>query len=103
MKFYINDFVEDLNYHNIILYIGNVDTDKLLEQLENDYVNHLNRFGAVLENDLMLIENCDLQEVDTLDLTEYGNSLLYLLKEGYVIYSLKFDEETGKYFVDTNL
>lgn len=29
MKRYIDDFVEDLNYRQVILYIGNVDLDNL--------------------------------------------------------------------------
>lgn len=29
MKCYIDDFVEDLNYRQVILYIGNVDLDNL--------------------------------------------------------------------------
>lgn len=29
MKRYIDDFVEDLNYRKVILYIGNLDSDSL--------------------------------------------------------------------------
>lgn len=101
-RIYINDFCEDLNYQGVVLYIGNVDTDKLLEKLKKDYVNHLNRFKSVLENKLMFIENCDLQDVDTDNPTEYGNSILYLLEENYVIYPLMYDEGVG-YYVETHI
>lgn len=103
MKIYINDFVEDLNYRNVILHIGKVDTGNLLERLKKDCVNHLYRFDIALENNLMFIENCDLQDVNTDDLTFYGNSLLYLLDEGYVIYPLRFEKESNKYYVDTGI
>lgn len=43
-KIYINDFCEDLNYQGIILYIGLVDSNKLLEALERDKVSHCYRF-----------------------------------------------------------
>lgn len=98
-RVYIEDFVEDLNYQNIILYIGNVDVDQLLERLKKDLVNHLYYFENVLANRLMFIENCDLQLVNTDNLTDYGNSLLALLEQGCRIYPLYFDE--GKYYVET--
>lgn len=103
MKIYINDFVENLNYRRVILQIGDVDSDKLLERLKKDRVNHLGRFDMVLGNKLMFIENCDLQDVDTENLTEYGTSILYLLEEGYGIYPLRFDEETKKYYVELEI
>lgn len=97
-RVYIDDFVEDLNYQNIILYIGNVDADWLLERLKKDKVNHLYYFENVLANQLMFIENCDLQLVNTDNLTDYGNSLLALLEQGCRIYPLYFDGE--KYYVE---
>lgn len=103
MKLYIDDFVEDLNYRKVILYIGNVDSDSLRSKMSSDYVNHMNRFDGVLHNKLMFVENCDLQDVDTDHGDEFGNSLLYLIEDGYVIYTLQYEAESGRYFVETNL
>ena len=103
MKLYIDDFVEDLNYRKVVLYIGNVDSDSLRSKMTSDYVNHMNRFDGVLHNKLMFVENCDLQDVDTEHGDEFGNSLLYLIEDGYVIYTLQYETESGRYFVETNL
>ena len=103
MKIYIDNFVEDLNYRKVILYIGNVDSDTLCSRMDKDYVNHMNRFDSVLENNLMFIENCDLQDVDTDYGDELGNSLLYLISEGYAVYLLQYDETTKRYLVDTGI
>ena len=104
MRIYINDFVEDLNYKNVILSIGNVDLDALYRKLEKDRMNHLYRFDACLENGLMFVENCDLQDVDTDFIDDYGNSLLHLIRdEKYVVYSLQYDENVDRYFVETNI
>ena len=103
MKLYIDDFVEDLNYRKVVLYIGNVDLDSLRSKMASDYVNHMNRFDGVLYNKLMFVENCDLQDVDTDHGDEFGNSLLYLIEDGYVIYMLQYETESGRYFVETNL
>ena len=43
-RFYIDDFVEDLNYCKIILSIGDVDPEKLKSKLVADNVNHISRF-----------------------------------------------------------
>ena len=48
----------------------------------------------------MYVENCDLQDVDTWHGDEFGNSLLYLMEEGYAIYPLQYEPESGKYFVE---
>lgn len=103
MKLYIDDFVEDLNYRKVILYIGNVDADSLHSKMTADNTNHMNRFDGVLHNKLMFVENCDLQDVDTDHGDEFGNSLLYLIEDGYVIYTLQYESESGRYFVETNL
>lgn len=103
MKIYINDFVEDLNYRKVILYIGDIDPDTLRSKMERDLVNHMSRFDGVLENKLMFVENCDLQDVDTEHGDEFGNSLLYLITDGYVVYPLQYEFETGRYFVETNI
>lgn len=103
MKIYIDDFVEDLNYRRVILYIESVDVDKLYSKMCEDRVNHMNRFDGVLYNKLMFVENCDLQDVDTDHWDEYGNSLIYLLSAGYVVYPLWYDAVCNRYFVETEL
>ena len=91
VKFRIDDFCEDLNYHNVILYIGNVDTTKLLDRLKKDDVNHLCRFDQVLNtNNLIYIENCDLQTIDFDIVNDY-------VDEGFIVAPLKVDSE-GYYF-----
>ena len=64
MRVYINDFVEDLNYNSIILYIGNADPERLRTKLKENGVNHLDRLYKCLEDKYMYIENCDLQNLD---------------------------------------
>ena len=99
----INDFVEDLNYRKVVLFIGDVDPSNLFSRLEKDNVNHINRFDSVLENNLMFIENCDLQDVDTDHGYEFGNSLMYMITDGYVIYPLRYDKTSKRYFIETNI
>lgn len=103
MKIYIDDFVEDLNYRKVILYIGDVEPADLHLKLEKDCMNHTNCFDSLLENNLMFVENCDLQDVDTEHGDEFGNSLLYLISDGYVVYSLQYDSLTKRYFIETNI
>ena len=69
----------------------------------SDLVNHMSRFDGVRLNNLMFIENCDLQDVDTDNGDEFGNSLLYLISESYVIYALRYDDCAGRYYVETEL
>ena len=93
-KIYINDFCEDLNYQGIILYIGLVDSNKLLEALEQDNVNHCYRFlFATSNNDptmknFICIENCDLQDLDY-PIYEY-------MEDGYDVYCL-YEDDKGFY------
>ena len=47
MKIYIDDFVEDLNYRGVILYVGNVNLTKLLSKLKEDNLNKTYRFESV--------------------------------------------------------
>lgn len=96
-RFYIDDFVEDLNYCKIILSIGDVDPEKLKSKLEDDKVGHISRFDRYcISNKLFFIEDCDLQEVDTqVEPPEiYGNSFQYLVvSEGYSVVALHYDEQ----------
>lgn len=104
MRIYIDDFVEDLNYHKVILYVGYVDPSELRSKLMSDETNHLYRFTSIIEsNSMFFIENCDLQDVDTEHSDEFGNSLIYLISEGYVIYPLLYDTLNRRYYVETNI
>lgn len=103
MKRYIDDFVEDLNYRQVILYIGNVDLDNLRSKMESDNMGHMNRLATVTANHLMYVENCDLQDVDTWHGDDFGNSLLYLMEEGYAVYPLQYEPESEKYFIEIDL
>lgn len=88
-RVYIHDFVDELNYHAVILYVDpEVDLDELLSKLREDLVSHLYRFDSVRENRLFYIENCDLQDVT---INSNWNELLDLLSEGYSVLQLKKD------------
>lgn len=90
---YIENFCDDLNYQKIILYIGNVNKKKLLDRLEKDYINHLNRFDYILNSDnphikdFMFIENCDLQDVGCY----VWGVLDYVIEEDYTVATLQQD------------
>ncbi len=103
MKRYIDDFVEDLNYRQVILYIGNVDLDNLRSKMKSDNMGHMNRLETVTANHLMYVENCDLQDVDTWHGDDFGNNLLYLMEEGYAVYPLQYEPESEKYFIEIDL
>lgn len=88
-RIYIHDFIDDLNYRAVVLYVDSeVNLDGLLSKLEKDLVSHLYRFDSVKENRLFYIENCDLQDVT---INSNRNELLELLDEGYSILHLKRD------------
>lgn len=103
-RFYIDDFVEDLNYRKIIFSFGDVDPEKLKSKLVADNVNHINRFyTCCIYNKLFYIENCDLQDVDTqMEPPEiYGNSFQSLvIEEGYSIVALHYDEKGDQWYFD---
>lgn len=88
-RVYIHDFIDDLNYHAIVLYVDpEVNLDELLFKLTLDSVSHLYRFDCVRENRLFYIENCDLQDVT---INSDWNELLDLISEGHSILHLKKD------------
>lgn len=100
-RFYIHDFVEDLNYRAVILYVGeHIDLDRLRKKLEKDYCNHLYRFDYMLNKEaddmrrFFYIENCDFQDLD-FPIHEYVG------EDGYNIYNLQFDSE--RYFIEVDL
>lgn len=86
-RHYIKDFVEDLNYKKVILYVGNVNLDTLREKLVNDMINHMNQFDHVSKTKFMYIENCDLEYVDSIDW------LFKLINDGYNVYNLYYDDK----------
>ena len=98
-RIYIDNFCEDLNYKNIILYIGEVNSSRLLEAFERDLINKCYRLDYALTDrvasrrNFIYIENCDLQNLDY-PLHEY-------MQEGYNVYILH--EDAGKYYIETNL
>ena len=106
-RFYIDDFVEDLNYRKIILSFGDVDPEKLKSKLEDDNTGHMSRFDRYcISNKLFFIENCDLQEVDTqMEPPEiYGNSFLYLaIEDGYSIVALHYDDKGEQWYFDLDV
>ena len=90
MKHYIADFVEDLNYHKIILNLNELDKDLLCKRLEED---QLNKRWRLADAKYLYVENCDYQgeEIET------EEDLKEILEEGYVLYDLKCDE-SGYYY-----
>lgn len=92
MKLYIKNFRYDLNYHKVILWIGNVDENRLYDRMDKDLVNHLYRFTTVSQNKYVYVENCDLQDLD-FELSEY-------LEEGYSIYPLF--EDNNEYYIEVD-
>ena len=77
-KILITDWIEQFNYHNIILDISEIVSTghvlDLVESLKNNYVNKLHRLEyAIRGNRLICIENCDLQDCDLhlMDLEDY--------------------------------
>ena len=93
-RIYIKDFCEDLNYQGVILYIGNVDHDRLQKALEKDEVNKLYRLLFATSNnepsmrDFIYVENCDLQNLDY-PIQEY-------FEDGYDVYVL-YEDTAGFY------
>lgn len=93
---YIEDFCYDLNHKGIILYIGNVDPDRLRYALNTSVVNHVYRLDHALLNDdptlknYIYVENCDLQDL-CYPVHEH-------IEEGYEVYILH--EDAGKYYVE---
>lgn len=87
MKTYIDNF-QDLNYEKIILQLGpNICKEKLFIKLEEDSINHLNRFAtAITSNNMIYIENTDLQDVNPRIINE-------LISNGYVVKNLYFDSK----------
>lgn len=100
-RIYIEDFCDDLNYHGVILYIGNVNRTRLQAALEESHINKMWRLIFALSDEdpsrknFIYIENCDLQNLDY-PVHEY-------FEEGYDVYILYEDEGAGKFYVKTKI
>ena len=96
---YITDFYEDLDDRRVILYIGNVDQEKLSEALKKSAVNKLFRFGfAISDTDpsrktFIYVEEGDLKNLNY-PIYEY-------IDVGYDVYVLY--EDAGQYYVETKM
>ena len=95
-KFYVSDFVEDLNYKNVVLYIDDsIDLDALYYKMSFDDLNHMYLFDIVKENRLFYVENCDLQDIT---ITPVWNQFRDLLEGGYAVVQLKQDD--GGFYIE---
>lgn len=98
-RIYINDFCEDLNYSGVILYIGNVDQNRLRKALDDSVVNKIYRLDYALTyadldmRNYIYVENCDLQDL-SYPIHEY-------IADGYDVYILH--EDAGKFYVKKKL
>lgn len=81
MKRYIKNFIDDLNYHNIVLDITEVDPVSLRQRLNKDYVNHLYEMDEDRHIQYIHIENCDLQGHRTLSDVWLEKYELFVLHE----------------------
>ena len=99
-RLYVEDFCEDFNYTGVILYIGEVDFERLYEAMGKTYVNKLWRLTLAsektdpAERNFIYIENCDIQDLSW-PIHEY-------LDEGYDIYKL-YEDGDGRYYVEQKL
>lgn len=98
MKNYITDFCEDLNYKNICLYIGYLETDEL-EKLrtrlfsEPSYLNKQYRWEYVIHGSkFFYVENCDLQDCNDYELTQC------LLSNDFKFYELLYDKQVDQFY-----
>lgn len=95
-KFYVNDFVEDLNYKNVVLYVDDtVDLDALHDKMVSDNMNHMYHFDVIREDRLFYVENCDLEDVV---LASSWNQLRDLIEDEYTIVQLKQDD--GGFYIE---
>ncbi len=98
-RFYINDFCYDLNYNKVILYIGDVNLDRLRKALEESVVNKIYRLEYALtktdrsDRNYIYVENCDLQDLSW-PVHEY-------IEDGYSVYVLR--EDAGRFYVEVDI
>lgn len=95
-RFYIDDFVEDLNYRKIILSFGDVDPEKLKSKLENDNTGDMYCFDTHCSHDkLFYIEESYLQPAFVPEDIHY-----LVVSEGYSIVALHYDENGDQWYFD---
>lgn len=105
-RYYIDDFVEDLNYKGIILYIGNVDIEKLRAKLEEDACNKMWRFDFAVNfedpafKNFIYIENCDMQDLDY-PVHEYMTGECE--SEEYSVHNLHYDDKAEMFYIKSHL
>lgn len=89
-KVYVDDFCDELNYTDVVLYVHDeINFQDLYKKLKSDLVSHLYRFDSIKESRLFYIENCDLQNVDDQEVSEFfdnGYSFLQLRKDDVGFY-----------------
>lgn len=99
-RLYVEDFCDDFNYKRVILYIGEVDFERLYAAMGKDYINKLWRLTLASQNtdptkkNFIYIENCDMQNLDY-PVHEY-------MEEGYDIYILH-EDDSHNYYIEQKL
>ena len=99
-KYYIEDFVEEFDYSDIIFKISkSVNLKHLRLKLDEDYLCCLHRFDAVVDNRLFYIDNGNLQIINSkcefLELVNYNCYTLKILHEdenGFFIFVEDYNE-----------
>lgn len=101
MKNYINDFCEDLNYKNIGLYIGFLNSDEL-EILYTrlfsgpSYLSKQYRWNNVTHGSkFFYVENCDLQSCNGYELVQC------ILDNDFKFYDLRYDPQIDKFYYES--
>ena len=87
----IQDFVEDLNYKNILLNLQHVNKARLKSKLKEDMLNKLYRLD---DTNYLWVENCDYQGEEIVDESDVKE----MIEEGFVEYNLYFAIGLG-YFI----
>ena len=97
----IQDFVEDLNYHLILLDITQVNKEVLRERLKKD---HLNKLWRLDDAEFLYVENCDYQgeEIERTD-GSYYKLKDYIDEDGFSLYLLKYDESTSDFYYEVEV
>lgn len=105
-RYYIEDFVGDLNYKGIILYIGHVDIERLRAKLIEDMCNKMCRFDNAVNfedpafKNFIYIENCDMQDLDY-PIHEY--LIDSCDGEEYSVHILYYDDKAGMFYIKDHL
>ena len=87
----IEDFVEDLNYNNMVLDLKHINKIDLYRKLKKD---NLNKIRRIADSDYLWVENCDFQGEEI----NNEKDLQEMRDDGYVVYCLYYAEGIG-YFI----